>query len=76
MVNLDLDQLSLRDFEWRRSQLEKLKDSIRSIIEKLQNPADCNTARKITCQLNKGCGFGCQIHHVAYCLITGMIKKF
>lgn len=22
------------------------------------------------CNLNKGCGYGCQVHHVAYCMIV------
>lgn len=22
------------------------------------------------CNLSKGCGYGCQLHHVTYCLIT------
>lgn len=24
--------------------------------------------RILVCDLNKGCGFGCQLHHVGYCL--------
>ena len=35
-----------------------------------QNPADCSKAKKVLCDLHKGCGFGCQIHHLTYCLIT------
>ena len=35
-----------------------------------QNPADCSRAKKIVCNLNKGCGYGCQVHHVAYCMIV------
>ena len=35
-----------------------------------QNPADCSTAKKVVCQLNKGCGFGCQVHHATYCLLV------
>ncbi len=39
-------------------------------ILSLQNPADCSKAKKIVCDLNKACGFGCQMHHVMYCFIT------
>jgi glycoprotein 6-alpha-L-fucosyltransferase len=39
-------------------------------ILRLQNPSDCDKAKKIVCDLNKACGFGCQMHHVMYCFIT------
>lgn len=35
----------------------------------LQNPPDCSKARKLVCNINKGCGFGCQLHHVVYCFM-------
>ena len=38
-------------------------------IFKFQNPKDCSTAKYVVCDLSKGCGFGCQLHHVTYCLI-------
>ncbi|KAG7258567.1 hypothetical protein CRUP_037430 [Coryphaenoides rupestris] len=28
-----------------------------------RNPADCSKARKLVCNINKGCGYGCQLHH-------------
>lgn len=33
----------------------------------LQNPQDCENTNFLYCNINKGCGFGCQIHHVAFC---------
>jgi alpha-(1,6)-fucosyltransferase len=45
------------------------------VINDLQNPRDCNKAKKLVCYLNKGCGFGCQIHHVTYCLIVALAKN-
>jgi hypothetical protein len=36
-------------------------------LHDLQHPPDCSTARKLLCNLNKACGFGCQIHHVVHC---------
>lgn len=41
----------------------------------LQNPKDCQSAKKLLCNLNKGCGFGCQIHHATYCLIVAYGTK-
>lgn len=35
----------------------------------LQNPPDCSKARKLVCNINKGCGYGCQLHHVVYCFM-------
>lgn len=35
-----------------------------------QNPKNCKKAKKVVCNLSKGCGYGCQLHHVVYCLIT------
>lgn len=32
--------------------------------------AACNERRFIVCDLSKSCGFGCQMHHLAYCLMT------
>ncbi|KAH3846102.1 hypothetical protein DPMN_088396, partial [Dreissena polymorpha] len=34
------------------------------------NPSDCDKAKKIFCKLlTNGCGYGCQLHHVTFCLI-------
>lgn len=34
-----------------------------------QNPKDCSKAKKLVCNINKGCGYGCQLHHVVYCFM-------
>lgn len=36
-----------------------------------QNPRNCSATKKLRCSINKSCGFGCQIHHITYCLIAG-----
>jgi len=36
----------------------------------VQNPKDCKIARKLVCNINKGCGFGCQLHHLTYCFLV------
>eukprot|EP00775_Hariotina_reticulata_P005938 gene5938-6177_t len=43
-------------------------EAVFNAINRLQFPANCSTARIMTCDLNKGCGFGCQLHHVTHCL--------
>ena len=48
----------------------ELSDLVQARLHSLQNPPDCDKARKLVCSLNKGCGYGCQIHHAIYCFIT------
>nr|CAD7397037.1 unnamed protein product [Timema cristinae] len=55
---------------WREEEANELSDLVQRRLEYLQNPADCSQARKLTCNLNKGCGYGCQLHHVVYCLMV------
>lgn len=55
---------------WRQDVSRQLTKKVQTKIEKLQNPRDCATAKKIICDLNKACGFGCQMHHVLYCFVT------
>jgi glycoprotein 6-alpha-L-fucosyltransferase len=54
----------------RQAALANLTALMQRRLWHLQNPADCATARKLVCDLNKGCGFGCQLHHVAYCMMV------
>ena len=71
----DLKTIESRDTEWRQKQLNLLGEKVTRVIEKLQNPTSCSAAKKLVCQLNKGCGFGCQIHHVVYCLVVGLAEN-
>ncbi|XP_013793921.1 alpha-(1,6)-fucosyltransferase-like isoform X2 [Limulus polyphemus] len=62
----DLDGMAV----WRQKEAQELGDIVQQRLKYLQNPKDCSKARKLTCSLNKGCGYGCQIHHVVYCFIV------
>lgn len=66
----DMNLLSKRDSEWRTKELASLADFVQSRLKRLQNPNDCQKARKLICDLNKNCGFGCQMHHLAHCLVA------
>ncbi|KAL0878702.1 hypothetical protein ABMA27_003757 [Loxostege sticticalis] len=55
--------------EWRQLEAANVSDLVQRRLHHLQNPSDCRDARKLICNLNKGCGFGCQLHHIVYCLI-------
>jgi glycoprotein 6-alpha-L-fucosyltransferase len=37
-------------------------------LNSLQNPSKpCTSVKRITCNINKGCGYGCEIHHAMHC---------
>jgi glycoprotein 6-alpha-L-fucosyltransferase len=55
---------------WHKRSLDSLTKRIQNRILRLQNPADCKAQKLLVCDLNKGCGFGCQLHHVAYCFVV------
>ncbi|CAG4961605.1 unnamed protein product [Colias eurytheme] len=55
--------------DWRLAEAANVSDLVQRRLKYLQNPPDCRDARKVICNLNKGCGFGCQLHHIVYCLI-------
>ncbi|XP_008558774.1 alpha-(1,6)-fucosyltransferase [Microplitis demolitor] len=56
--------------QWREKESRDLSNLVQKRFWHLQNPSDCNSAKKLTCNLNKGCGFGCQIHHLTYCFLV------
>uniref|UniRef100_H3D3V5 Alpha-(1,6)-fucosyltransferase n=1 Tax=Tetraodon nigroviridis TaxID=99883 RepID=H3D3V5_TETNG len=70
-IMTDLYYLSQADGagEWRMKEAKDLSDLVQNRITYLQNPPDCSKARKLVCNINKGCGFGCQLHHVVYCFM-------
>lgn len=71
-LQTDIDELARVDgYEaWREREAAELSDLVQRRLHSLQNPADCGSARKLVCALNKGCGYGCQLHHVVYCLLV------
>lgn len=56
--------------DWIENEHEELSKLVQKRLHHLQNPKDCNSAKKLVCQLNKGCGYGCQAHHLMYCFIV------
>jgi len=71
-VLLDLDKLKESDghSEWRLQEAKELESLVQNRLKSLQNPSDCSSAKKLLCNLNKGCGYGCQLHHAVYCFIV------
>ncbi|MCL4117072.1 UNVERIFIED_CONTAM: hypothetical protein GTU68_066300 [Idotea baltica] len=60
---------------WRDKEAKELSELVQNRLQTLQNPTDCAHAKKLVCNLNKGCGYGCQIHHVVYCFIVAYGSK-
>ncbi|XP_046551170.1 alpha-(1,6)-fucosyltransferase-like isoform X2 [Haliotis rubra] len=48
--------------------MNELGQKVQRRFAYIQNPRNCRTARKYICS-PKSCGYGCQLHHMAYCLI-------
>ncbi|GAB6022444.1 Alpha-(1,6)-fucosyltransferase [Chamberlinius hualienensis] len=71
-IFVDLYNLSRANgrYNWVRREIKDLEGIVERRITALQNPADCDTAKKVVCNLNKGCGYGCQLHHAVYCLMV------
>ncbi|GAU93909.1 hypothetical protein RvY_05772 [Ramazzottius varieornatus] len=57
--------------EWKNDKAQQLSAVVQNRLKHLQNPANCSKARRLRCGINKACGFGCQLHHVTYCLMAG-----
>ncbi|XP_072402052.1 alpha-(1,6)-fucosyltransferase [Diabrotica undecimpunctata] len=73
----DIEQLAEVDgySAWRQKESAALSSLVQERFNYLQNPADCDSARKLVCNLNKGCGYGCQLHHVVYCFMVAYGTK-
>lgn len=60
---------------WQRNVSQEMVKLMEKRLDYLQNPPNCDTAKKLVCEVAKTCGFGCQIHHVAYCFIMAYATK-
>ena len=73
----DFDEFTSMDGQQKaRDQMaETLSNLVQKRLHRLQNPKNCETARKLVCSLTKGCGYGCQMHHVLYCFMAAYATK-
>ncbi len=60
---------------WQKNVSMEMQSLMQKRLDRLQNPKDCDTARKLVCQVGKTCGFGCQMHHVSYCFILAFASE-
>ena len=72
LLSLNFETLKTIDGqkEWAEKEHDSLSDLVQKRLHNLQHPKDCNSAKKLVCQLNKGCGYGCQVHHLMYCFVV------
>ena len=53
---------------WREHEHNSLSKLIQTRLNVLQNPSKpCEDVQRLTCNINKGCGYGCEIHHAMHC---------
>ncbi|KAK4882687.1 hypothetical protein RN001_006006 [Aquatica leii] len=55
--------------DWRNNEITDLSNVVQTRLHYLQNPLNCESARKLVCTISYGCGFGCQMHHLISCMI-------
>jgi len=68
-MRLDVEDLSAIKNPWRQREADKLHKLVEERIKHIQHPTSCSSSKRLVCKLNKGCGFGCQIHHLLYCFL-------
>ncbi|CAF3674670.1 unnamed protein product [Adineta steineri] len=53
---------------WREQEHESLSKLMQARLNSLQNPSKpCGEVQRVSCNINKGCGYGCEIHHAMHC---------
>ena len=60
---------------WREQEARELSDLVQARLHALQNPVDCEGAKKLVCSMKNVCGFGCQIHYAIYCFLVALGTK-
>ncbi|OQV24677.1 Alpha-(1,6)-fucosyltransferase [Hypsibius exemplaris] len=66
------EKLKSHHNKYRSRAYGKLSEDVQRKIFLHQHPKNCNATQKLVCVLNKDCGLGCQLHHVALCLIASL----
>ncbi|KAK4886686.1 hypothetical protein RN001_002957 [Aquatica leii] len=55
--------------EWRINEIFDLSNIVQTRLHYLQNPLNCESAKKLVCTISYPCGFGCQMHHLVSCMV-------
>ena len=66
----DFDQWKMkRPDDVNQVNMNRLEEQIQKRFIHLQNPKNCSQAKKLICDFQISCGYGCLIHHAVYCFI-------
>ncbi len=60
---------------WQKNVSMELQSLVQKRLFRLQNPKDCNTARKLVCKVDQATGFGSQMHHISFCFILAYASE-
>ncbi|XP_042225377.1 alpha-(1,6)-fucosyltransferase-like isoform X1 [Homarus americanus] len=55
---------------WREREAAELSELIQRRLYAIQHPPDCTTAKIVACRMERGCGIGCDLHHVLFCMMA------
>lgn len=55
--------------DWWEKEVKDLIELVQWRIIYFQNFKDCSKVKKLVCNINKGCGYGCQFYYVVYCFM-------
>ena len=61
--------------KWKNNEAKLLKQDFIKEINSIQNPTQISNQKKISCNMKPACGFGCQMHHLEYCLLTSFVTN-
>jgi glycoprotein 6-alpha-L-fucosyltransferase len=70
-ILVDLQSLAELIMDWQlpAQSSKEMAEKLQKQLHKLQNPSNCDKARKLVCSTKVECGFGCQAHHLVYCFM-------
>ncbi|KII68809.1 Alpha-(1,6)-fucosyltransferase [Thelohanellus kitauei] len=67
---MNLENIRSKAHNWKMQ--ESMMKYVRKVIHRNQNPKNCRNIEVIAYDPKSICGFGCQIHHLAYCLMVAL----
>ncbi|KAL1485977.1 hypothetical protein MTO96_031610 [Rhipicephalus appendiculatus] len=74
IIREDIAEVKRRDMAWQRGQKKmlQLRKFVWDTFERLQNPTDCQTARKLLCNVSNRNGLGSGSHDILWCFVAAL----
>ncbi|KAK7482716.1 hypothetical protein BaRGS_00026014, partial [Batillaria attramentaria] len=73
-VGVSFSSLLGEEDKWQ-AESRRLGDLVQRRLDYLQNPANCDDAKLLVCDLAQQSGFGSQLHHLLYCQIVAYATR-